>query len=54
MCIINDEKFNTFENKQDLIDLCKETEGLTISDIKIKNPDNPAQLKNAKLITYTI
>lgn len=54
MCIINDEKFDTFENKQDLIELCKKTEGLTIADIKIKNPDNPAQLKNAKLITYTI
>lgn len=54
MCIINDEKFNQFENKQDLIDLCMRTEGLKISDIKIKNPDNPAQLKNAKLITYAI
>lgn len=25
---------------------------LTISDIKIKNPNNPARLRNAKLITY--
>lgn len=54
MCIINDEKFDTFENKEDLIELCKKTEELTIANIKIKSPDNPAQLKNAKLITYTI
>ena len=54
MCIINDEKFDTFENKQELIELCNKIDELTISDIKIKNPDNPAQLKNAKLITYTI
>jgi hypothetical protein len=25
-----------------------------ISDIKIKNPDNPAQLLNAKLITFKV
>ena len=54
MCIINEEKFNSFNNTQDLIELCYTTEGLTITDIKIKNPDNPAQLGKAKLITYTI
>lgn len=54
MCIINDAKFDTFENKQDLIMLSESTRALEISDIKIKDPDNPAQLKNAKLITYTV
>lgn len=54
MCIINDEKFDTFENRQDLMDLCEEVEELKITDVKIKNPDNPAQLKGAKLITYAI
>lgn len=54
MCIINDEKFESFDNTQDLIALCSTTEGLSITDIKIKNPDNPAQLKKAKLITYTV
>lgn len=54
MCIINDEKFDTLENRQDLMDLCEEVEELTITDVKIKNPDNPAQLKGAKLITYAI
>ncbi len=54
MCIINNEKFETFENRQELIDLSKNTAELLITDIEIKNPDNPALLKKAKLITYTI
>lgn len=54
MCIINDEKFDTLENRQDLMDLREEVEKLKITDVKIKNPDNPAQLKGAKLITYAI
>lgn len=54
MCVINDEKFDSFENKQDLIDLCDNNPNLSITNVKIKNPDNPAQLKNAKLISYTI
>ncbi|MDO5560912.1 MAG: NgoPII family restriction endonuclease [Oscillospiraceae bacterium] len=54
MCIINDEKFSTFANRQSLIDLCSTNTALSITDVKIKNPDNPAKLVNAKLITYTI
>lgn len=54
MCIINTEKFATFENINELTELCKSNSNLSISDVRIKNPDNPAQLKDAKLITYTI
>lgn len=54
MCIINSEKFDSFNNKQELLDLCNKNNKLSITDIKIKNPDNPAQLKVAKLIAYTI
>ena len=54
MCIINDEKFNTFANRQNLMDLCDKNDALSIADVRIKNPDNPAKLVNAKLITYTI
>ncbi len=52
MCIINETKWNTFVNVQELFDLAKITSQLFIKDIKIKNPDNPAQLNNAKLICF--
>jgi hypothetical protein len=48
--IINNDKFNTFDEK-DIKEL-KECKNLSIKDIKIKEPDNPARLKDAKLITY--
>lgn len=51
MCIINDEKWNTFSNTTKIENL-KNVDGFAINDVKIKNPDNPAQLRNAKLITY--
>lgn len=54
MCIINDEKWETFENRGELVEMQKNNPKLKISDVKIKNPDNPAKLQNAKLITYEI
>ncbi len=50
MCIINEEKWNSFENL-DLITSIN-VNNFSIEDIKIKNPDNPAKLVNAKLISY--
>lgn len=52
MSIINDEKFSSFENRNKLLNLINKTYGAKISDILIKNPNNPAKLKPAKLITY--
>ena len=54
MALINDDKYYSFDNYSDLENLCKKVEGLQIADVKIKNPNNPAQLKSAKLITYTV
>lgn len=54
MCIINTDKFNSFENTPDLYALMKENKKFKIQDIHIKNPDNPAQLREAKLITFEI
>lgn len=54
MCIINHDKWNTFSNTNDLINLSKKNNNLTISDITIKNPDNPAKFRNAKLIEFSI
>lgn len=54
MCIINDDKWSTFDNTAELLALSKKINGLAITDVKIKSPNNPAQLKNAKLITFVI
>lgn len=54
MSVINLEKYNTFSNRYKLEQLAQINEHLTIRDVKIKNPDNPAQLKDAKLITFII
>lgn len=54
MCVINSEKWNNLDNRNALIDMEKSKECLKISDVKIKNPDNPAQLRDAKLITFYI
>lgn len=53
MCIINEEKWNTFSNVLDLEQIVGTVDGFEIQNIKIKNPDNPAQLKKAKLIKFT-
>jgi len=54
MALINNEKYYSFDNYSTLEEMCENIVGLKIADIKIKNPNNPAQLKEAKLITYTI
>lgn len=54
MALINDDKYYSFDNYYDLENLCASIEELQITDVKIKNPNNPAQLKSAKLITYTV
>lgn len=54
MCIINEEKFNELDNTSELFDLASKNRKLDISDIRIKDPNNPANLKPAKLITFYI
>lgn len=54
MAIINHEKYNSFDNVSELEELLLYNENLKIIDVKIKNPNNPAQLKNAKLITFVV
>lgn len=50
MAIINEDKWNSFNNTDKLLAI--QDSKLAISDIKIKNPNNPERLRNAKLITY--
>lgn len=52
MCLINEDKWATFDNTSKLVELEKLVTNLDIKYVQIKNPDNPAQLKNAKLITF--
>lgn len=54
MTIINSYKWETFNNKEDLIDLINDNDGAELKDIKIKDPNNPAILKSAKLISFQI
>lgn len=54
MAVINDKKYYSFDNYNELEKLCKTNKALKIADVKIKNPNNPAQLKSAKLITFTV
>lgn len=52
MCIINEEKWNSLANRSELLQLKERVQNLNLADIKIQNPDNPAILRNAKLITF--
>lgn len=54
MAVINSEKYASFDNRGELEFLCKTHDTLKITNVKIKNPNNPAQLKDAKLITFTV
>lgn len=53
MAVVNYQKYFSFENYSQLEDLAKVMPDLAITDIKIKNPNNPAELKEAKLITFS-
>lgn len=54
MALINNEKYYSFDNYLILEDLCNSIDNLKITNVKIKNPNNPAILKDAKLITFTV
>lgn len=54
MALINEEKYKTLKYTDELIILATKNENLKIENVEIKNPDNPAQLRNAKLITFSI
>ena len=52
MCIINDVKWSSFKNTDRITGI--QHEGFQIKNVKIKDPDNPAKLVSAKLITFSI
>ena len=54
MCIINNAKWQSFDNTVELVELSRRNKNLCISNVRVKNPDNPAQLVDAKLITFSV
>lgn len=52
MCLIDSDKLARLKNFDELAALQKDFPALKIVDVKIKNPDNPCKLRNAKLISY--
>lgn len=54
MAIINQEKWNTFDNTSELLNIISKTEKASIKEVEIKDPNNPAKLKPCKLITFRI
>ena len=53
VAIINTEKYNTFPAEDRLILENLTINNFSVSNIRIKTPDNPAVLKDAKLITFS-
>lgn len=51
MCIINNDKWNTFNNTNLLEELAQKDNTLNISNIEIQDPNNPASMVDAKLIS---
>ncbi|WP_312907869.1 NgoPII family restriction endonuclease [Tissierella praeacuta] len=54
MALINQEKYDVLDHTEQLEKLAKQVTGLNILNVEIKVPDNPANLKKAKLITFTV
>ena len=52
--LVSTEHFDGFNNKDELLSLVDEVATLNIADVKVKNPNNPAQLINCKKITFCL
>lgn len=53
MCIINCDKYYSYENRKDFESFAIKNQ-INITDVDIRDPDNPANLKQSKLITFVI
>ena len=54
LAVVEENKYLSFDNRYKLESLSKSLKGLSIKDAKVREPNNPALLKNVKLITYSI
>ena len=54
LAVVEENKYLSFDNRYKLESLSRSLKGLSIKDAKVREPNNPALLKNVKLITYSI
>ena len=56
MALVNISKYQSFDerDRNELEQMASVNNSLCIKNVKIKKPDNPAQLRDAKLITFSI
>lgn len=54
MVIVPKNKFKSFANKEDLIKEARNNNHLTITDCKVKDPNDTGNRIDVKLITYKI
>lgn len=52
MCIIDENKWNSFPNNQELLDLSLKVNNLKITDKYVKSPDDNSIIEKVKLVTY--
>lgn len=52
MALVNNEKYYSFQNFKKLEELEMKNSNLRIKNVEINDPNNPAKLKKAKLITF--
>lgn len=54
MALINERKWNALPDTQRIVEVAKRNPQLKVSDVKIKDPDNPAHLNAAKLVRFSV
>ena len=54
MCLVNWRKWQSFPGTERLDDLVKTDPRLNVSTVRIKDPDNPARLNDARLVTFSV
>jgi len=54
MAIINLDKYRSFRETSELESLADRMENLLVGDVRIKSPDDPTVMKDAKLITFSL
>lgn len=54
MCLVNERKWQTLAGTERLEDLAAREPRLGLSKVRIKDPDNPARLNDARIITFSV
>ncbi|EJP6618683.1 NgoPII family restriction endonuclease, partial [Staphylococcus pseudintermedius] len=52
--IINNQKWNSFDNKNDLINVIDKNENAKLMDLQIQDSNNPAKFKDVKVISLSL